>query len=265
MPTIAESRFWPLLLDRYYRSPSIAMCRIPEVELFSRISLGFPVLDHCGGDGYIAALAFPGCKLDACVDIDAARLEVARCSGRYAAVKWGDVGKRLPFEDRQFTTVINNSGIEHVPDLRTALGEIHRVLKGGGKLYLNVLNSRFFDNWPFDRESLAAYRDWQPFYHALNEAEWRARLQEAGFCRVSFIDYFPPEVGRILADLDFRYSRMYLKRRFTLTTLLESLGPKPQLTRRWDRRLGGLRWDARPGEGVGFTVSAERPDELVDP
>jgi hypothetical protein len=39
------------------------------------------------------------------------------------------------------------------------------------------------------------------------------------------------------------YSRMYLKRRFMLTTLLESLGPK------------------RPGEGLGFTVSAERPDE----
>ena len=260
MPTIAESKFWPLLLERYVRSPSIAMCRIPEVELFSRIPLNFPVLDHCGGDGYIASLAFAGRKLDACVDIDEARLEVARRSGRYAAVKWGDVGKSLPFDDRQFATVINNSGIEHVPDLRTALKEIHRVLRGGGRVYLNVLNGRYFDNWPLDQDSLVAYRDWQPFYHALNEAEWTARLEEAGFWRVSFSDYFPPQVGRILADLDFRFSRMYLKRRFTLVTLLEALGSRRQLARRWDRRLGGLRWDARPGEGVGFTVTAERKD-----
>jgi SAM-dependent methyltransferase len=258
MPTIAESKFWAPLLDRYYRSPSIAMCRIPEVELFSRISLKSPVLDHCAGDGYISSLAFPGRKLDACVDFDEARLQVARRSGRYDATKWGDVGESLPFEDHQFATVINNSGIEHVPDLRTALSEIHRVLKVGGNVHLNVLNGRYFDNWPFDRASLAAYRDWQPFYHALNEAEWTACLEDVGFWRVSFVDYFPPGVGRILADLDFRYSRMFLKRRFTLTTLLESLGSKRRLVKRWDQRLGGLTWDAQPGKGVGFTITAER-------
>jgi SAM-dependent methyltransferase len=258
MPTIEESRFWRPLLERYYRSPSIAMCRIPEVELFSRITLDFPVLDHCGGDGYISALAFDGCKLDACVDIDEARLETARLSGRYGSVKWADVGRKLPFEDRRFATVINNSGIEHVPDLRTALSEIHRVLKVGGKVHLNVLNRRFFDNWPFDPASMAAYREWQPFYHALNEAEWVTCLEDAGFWRVSFADYFPPDVGRILADLDYRYSRMFLKRRFSLKTLVESLGSKQQLAKRWGGRLGGLRWDAASGTGVGFTVTAER-------
>src|SRR6266851_7009965 len=87
MPKIAESRFWQPLLERYYRSPSIAMCRVPELELFSRISLEYPVLDHCGGDGYVSSLAFDGRKLDACVDFDDARLESARSSGRYESVK----------------------------------------------------------------------------------------------------------------------------------------------------------------------------------
>jgi SAM-dependent methyltransferase len=258
MPKIAESRFWQPLLERYYRSPSIAMCRVPEVELFSRISLEFPVLDHCGGDGYVSSLAFDGRKLDACVDIDDARLEVARSSGRYESVKWGDVGKSLPFADGEFATVINNSGIEHVPDLRKALGEIHRVLRVGGRVHLNVLNNRFFENWPAGPGSIAAYRDWQPFYHALDESEWIARLEEVGFWRVSFVDYFPPDAGRILADLDFRYSRMFLKRRFTLKTLLESLGTRRQLAQRWGNRLGSLRWDADQGTGVGFAITAER-------
>jgi SAM-dependent methyltransferase len=258
MPKIAESRFWRPLLERYYRSPSIAMCRVPEVELFSRISLEFPVLDHCGGDGYVSSLAFDGRKLDACVDIDEARLEAARSSGRYQSVKWGDVGKSLPFADGEFATVINNSGIEHVPDLRTALGEIHRVLRVGGRVHLNVLNNRFFDNWPAGPESIAAYRDWQPFYHALDESGWSSCLEDVGFWRVSFVDYFPPDAGRILADLDFRYSRMFLKRRFTLKTLLESLGTRRQLAQRWSHRLGPLRWDADRGMGVGFAITAER-------
>jgi SAM-dependent methyltransferase len=258
MPKIAESKFWLPLLGRYCRSPSIAMCRVPEVELFSRIPLEPPVLDHCGGDGYVSSLAFDGRKLDACVDFDGAQLESAQRSGRYENVKWADVGKSLPFEDRRFATVINNSGIEHVPDLRAALSEVHRVLKVGGRVHLNVLNKRYFDNWPFGPESMAAYRDWQPFYHALNESEWVASLEEVGFWRVSFVDYFPPDAGRILADLDFRYSRMFLKRRFSLKTLFESLGTGRQLAKRWDRRLGALKWDAEPGEGVGFTVTAER-------
>jgi len=259
MPTIAESRFWTPLLERYFRSPSIALCRVPEVELFSRLTLQAPVLDHCGGDGYIAALAFPGRVLEACVDIDLARLEAARSSGRYAEVRHGDVGKLLPFADRSFGTVINNSGIEHVPDLHTALTEIYRVLRGGGHVHLNVLNSRYFDNWPFGPASLAAYRAWQPFHHALDEAQWTAQLEAAGFRNVAFSDYFTPETGRILADLDFRYSRMYLQRRFNARTLWESLGSRRQLIKRWNRRLGALRWDAASGQGVGFTVTAERP------
>lgn len=258
MPTIGESEFWPPLLEHYYRSPSIALCRVPEVELLSRIALIPPVLDHCGGDGYISSLAFAGGHLDACVDLDAARLEAARRSGRYAQVKQGDVGKGLPFADGEFATVINNSGIEHVADLRSALAEIRRVLKVGGKVHLNVLNARYFDNWPFDPGSMAAYRAWQPFYHALNESEWTAALQEVGFARVSFADYFPAAAGRILADLDYRYSRMFLRRRFTLATLWEALGSKRQLVKQWDRRLRGLRWDAAPGTGVGFMVTAER-------
>jgi SAM-dependent methyltransferase len=257
MPTIAESKFWPPLLEHYYRSPSIALCRVPEVELFSRIALSAPVLDHCGGDGYISSLAFAGAKLEACVDLDAARLEAARRSGRYAVVERGDVGKLLPFEDGAFATVINNSGIEHVADLGTALREIHRVLKVGGRVYLNVLNARYFDNWPFDPDSMQAYRDWQPFHHALSESEWSAALEEAGFWRVSFADYFPPEAGRVLADLDYRYSRMFLQHRFTLSTLWEALGSKRRLIKQWQRRLGGLRWDAEPGRGVGFMVAAE--------
>lgn len=260
MATIRDSKYWQRLIQRYPRSPSIALCRVPELELFSRVQLQHPVLDHCGGDGFISGLAFDGKTLDACVDLDEARLDAARRSGRYREVKRGDVGVKLPFDDGQFATVLNNSGIEHVPNLQTALNEIFRVLRPGGRAILNVLNRRYFDNWPHDQASMLAYREWQPFFHALDESEWSAELSQAGFAQISFVDYFPVAEGRILADLDYRFSRMYLKHRASLSTVMEALGTRGQLERRWTQRLGNLQWDARPGMGVGFTITATRAD-----
>ena len=58
--TLAQSRFFPDLVARYPRAPSIALCRVPELELLSAVTLQPPVLDHCCGDGWIAGQAFPG-------------------------------------------------------------------------------------------------------------------------------------------------------------------------------------------------------------
>ena len=41
---------------------------------------------------------------------------------------------KLPFEDKSFDCVYSYGVLHHIPDLETALAEIHRVLKPGGKL-----------------------------------------------------------------------------------------------------------------------------------
>ncbi|MEZ4614544.1 MAG: class I SAM-dependent methyltransferase [Caldilineaceae bacterium] len=43
--------------------------------------------------------------------------------------------QQIPYEDAHFDAVIANHMLYHVPDLPQTLGEIHRVLKPGGKLF----------------------------------------------------------------------------------------------------------------------------------
>src|SRR5450432_2453262 len=139
MKLVGDSRFFEFLLDRYALSPSIALCRVPELELLSEIKLVDPVLDHCCGDGFIAETAFPGRTLAAGLDFDPGRLAAARAKGIYTRLENADASKRTPFSDGSFATIFNNSGIEHILDLSGALAEIRRLLLPGGTVYFNVL------------------------------------------------------------------------------------------------------------------------------
>ena len=48
----------------------------------------------------------------------------------------------IPFKDNTFDYVSANHILEHIPDDTTALHEIYRVLKKGGKLYFASLNDK---------------------------------------------------------------------------------------------------------------------------
>ena len=256
MRKVGDSRYFEMLLAHNPRSPSITLCRIPELELLSALELPEPVLDHCCGDGFIAETAFGGKKVAAGVDIDRSRLAAARKRGCHEVVEWGDASARLPFGDDAFASVINNSGIEHIAELDGALREISRVLRTGGLLVMNVLNDRYFENWPGSDNDARRYRDWQPFHHALSAEEWTERLAGHGFSDVRFVDYFDSEVSRVLADLDFRYSGFFLRKRFSLRTLYELLWPVSAQRERWRKAFRDLSWDAEPGHGCGFQIIA---------
>lgn len=258
MKKVKESPFFAPLLDRYFRSPSIALCRVPELELFSRIELQHPVLDHCCGDGYIASKAFPDTTLEAGIDISDKRLQAAQQTGVYRSLHKCDANQPLPFSDGQFSTVINNSGIEHIPDLHTAISEISRVLCPGGKLYMNVLNTRYFEYWPLPPETAEDYKTFQPFYHALDEVGWQTLLENNGFRDVKFVDYFPKESSRVLARLDYYYSSHFLRKKISPLLLLEALLPKQLLKQRWKKNLGELSWEADAGSGGGFLIQATK-------
>jgi SAM-dependent methyltransferase len=258
MPKVRESRYWETLLDRYPRSPSIALCRVPEVEFLASLELKEPVLDHCCGDGYIAEVCFPGRILEAGVDFSEPALAISRQRGKYRNVVHADAGKHIPVPDASFGTVFNNSGIEHIDNLDGAIREISRVLKPGGTAHLNVLNSRYFDWWPHPPDTAADYRRYQPFHHALDEAGWSAALERHGLGQVRFRDYFPRPTAEVLADYDYRYSAFYFRRRLSPAVGLTVVAPPGMLRARWRQRFGDLEWMAAPGQGAGFMITATR-------
>ena len=259
MKVVGESRFFEALLKEYPYAPSIALCRVPELELLSQVQLIAPVLDHCCGDGLIAAMAFPGRRIEAGVDFSRRQLARAAARGAYAEARWADAGVRLPFEDACFGTVFNNSGIEHIENLGTALSEVNRVLRRGGRLYLTVLNSRYFDWWPLEAATAAEYRAFQPYHTVLDETGWTEALGAAGFEKPEFTDYFVEDVARLLARLDYAYSSMYLKKRPSVRLIAERMAPRNWVRRKWRGRFSGLRWDAPAGAGGGFMIAAQKP------
>jgi SAM-dependent methyltransferase len=50
---------------------------------------------------------------------------------------------RLPYDDAAFDVATSNGVLEHVPEDRASLGEIHRVLRPGGTLAITCLPNRF--------------------------------------------------------------------------------------------------------------------------
>jgi demethylmenaquinone methyltransferase/2-methoxy-6-polyprenyl-1,4-benzoquinol methylase len=110
----------------------------------SGVNTGDHVLDLAGGTGDIAALMSRrvGSKGKVVLsDINDAMLEV----GRERLEDRGIVGnvvyalanaETLPFDDASFDAVTIAFGLRNVTDKQNALGEMHRVLKPGGKAHI---------------------------------------------------------------------------------------------------------------------------------
>ena len=107
----------------------------------SGIRRGDRVLDLAGGTGDIAALLKPVVGEDGEIvvgDINAAMLGVGRDRltdrGLVAGLRWAQLNAEcLPFADNSFDAVTMAFGLRNVTDKDTALADICRVLKPGGR------------------------------------------------------------------------------------------------------------------------------------
>jgi demethylmenaquinone methyltransferase/2-methoxy-6-polyprenyl-1,4-benzoquinol methylase len=96
---------------------------------------GVRALDLACGTGDIAfRLAEQGASV-AGLDFTARMIELARRKPNGSRVSWvvGDMAC-LPISARQFDVVTTGYGLRNVPEIRTTLSEIHRVLTPGGVL-----------------------------------------------------------------------------------------------------------------------------------
>ena len=173
---------------------------------------GLRVLEvACGRGGFLRELALAGACVTGC-DFSFAALRVARTRLGGAAVDspatltQGDA-QSLPFADNSFDLVVSCETIEHLPDVRAAVREMHRVTRPGGKLLLTTPNYVNFtglyflyslmrhpdqkDDQPFDR------RQWFPQIHRyVRGAGWRI-LRTDGT-----VHQFPLLPGRAPTRLD---------------------------------------------------------------
>jgi demethylmenaquinone methyltransferase / 2-methoxy-6-polyprenyl-1,4-benzoquinol methylase len=96
-------------------------------------SAGIHALDLATGTGDIAfALAARGASV-AGLDLTPRMIELARAKGDGPRFLVGDM-LALPFPAASFDIVTTGYGLRNVPNLMTAIEEIHRVLKPGGQL-----------------------------------------------------------------------------------------------------------------------------------
>jgi len=173
---------------------------------------GREVLDlGCGVGGYDLLLAEAhGAARVMGVDIDGASLEQAR---RRAASS--DVADRLefqriepgplPFEVDRFDIVFSKDTIVDLPDKRTALTELFRVTRPGGRI---ALSDWFRADAPMTPEMRAWTSEGDETYEMATLAETAALLGEAGFVDIEtedrnawFRDYARDEYDRLRGPL----------------------------------------------------------------
>ncbi len=84
-------------------------------------------------------------------DLDAAMVERARRRlARYPSERLKlDVGDvtAIKADDQQFDAVFDFNVIHHVPSWQSAIGEVSRVIKPGGRFFFVDMDSQFLDRW----------------------------------------------------------------------------------------------------------------------
>jgi len=103
-----------------------------------RISNEDTVLEIGTGAGFFSRILAEHCQSYTGIEIDSEACQETRrrVQGRGQVIQ-GDA-QSLPFEDRSYSAAICLEVLEHLPDFRKAVKEIHRCLKPGGQGIISV-------------------------------------------------------------------------------------------------------------------------------
>ncbi|MCH7959932.1 MAG: methyltransferase domain-containing protein [Candidatus Hydrogenedentes bacterium] len=127
-------------LERTYQIPDMNLRRNEVLRLLD-LRTGEAVLDVGLGPGFVSYLAAaavgPSGRIEG-IDTSDVMLELARarCADKFWVTFQNADATALPFEDASFDAVIVTQVLEYVEEIDTALSELHRVLKPGGRALL---------------------------------------------------------------------------------------------------------------------------------
>jgi ubiquinone/menaquinone biosynthesis C-methylase UbiE len=107
--------------------------------------VGLQVLEvACGRGGFVRELARAGARVTGCdfsfPALHVAQTRLAEPGGRPSASLVHGDAQHLPFADASFDVIVSCETIEHLPEVRSALAEMLRVTRPGGKLFLTTPN-----------------------------------------------------------------------------------------------------------------------------
>ena len=125
------------LFNAYYERPEM-------IRLAGDVA-GLEVLDAGCGSGPLAeALRAKGAVVSA-FDLSPAMVELARERlGEDADVRVADLGAPLPYPDGSFDLVVVSLALHYVEDWASALTELRRVLKPGGRLTVSIIHPMIY-------------------------------------------------------------------------------------------------------------------------
>jgi ubiquinone/menaquinone biosynthesis C-methylase UbiE len=121
------------LFNAYYERPEM-------IRLAGDVA-GMEILDAgCGSGPLTEALRARGAVVSG-FDLSPAMVELARRRlGAEADVRVADLGAPLPYRDDRFDLVVASLALHYVEDWASALAELRRVLKPGGRLVVSVIH-----------------------------------------------------------------------------------------------------------------------------
>ncbi|HEX7509481.1 MAG TPA: bifunctional 2-polyprenyl-6-hydroxyphenol methylase/3-demethylubiquinol 3-O-methyltransferase UbiG [Polyangia bacterium] len=164
---------------------------------------GVKVLDVGCGGGYACEFLAQRQAVVFGTDIMAESLEQARdhAAQEKLSIQYHlCTTERLPFDDHTMDAVTCVDVLEHVPDKTRILGEISRVLKPGGWLFLDTFNKTFLSKlliiWLGEilvRFIPRGTHYWPLFIHP---ADLRLLLEKCGFASVDFAGIRSARKGR---------------------------------------------------------------------
>ena len=125
--------------------------------------------------------------------------------------QWGDVDiivkntAELPFKNKTFDTVSIVAALNHIPNRRNVLKEIHRILKDDGKIIITTLAPKRSRLW-----------------HAIRKP-WDADQKERGMKKGEVYGFTDKEVKNLLSEADFELT---FKKKFMLGMNNLTIGKK---------------------------------------
>jgi ubiquinone/menaquinone biosynthesis C-methylase UbiE len=261
---LSESKFFARLSKYYALVPSAVLIRTAEAELLHSVQLVQTTLDLCCGDGFFASLIQPS-GFDAGCDRSKPALVNAKQGKIHRFLVCADIGVRIPFVDDYFNTVLSNSSLEHVKEIDSALKEISRVLKPGGKLYTTFGSDFAYSWWPCGEKALKQYLQYQPVYNKFSVEEWSERMFNAGLKIVGHQYYLSKKATKLMTFLDYHFSRVYMTTDRTvarpIVRLMRTL-PPGLWTSVWKRAFGRVQILSAENGG-GILIVAEKSPHKV--